>query len=260
MKKWILILLAMLVAGTAQALNPVQESYVERLARGGFISLKDVSQSIYHSGERDTQVLDVLAEVLLQDYQRARGRGELDAVAWGAKALGASGNGRYHGVLSEIDRNNTQRKLSKHVSRALSDVGAPSGEQYQRGMVDLAKLQESGASAARSAPSKKAAPARRQAAAPAAAPAAQGNYESLSLVREGMSMQEVYDLVGPPSATYSRQTGKAWKPFNYRGNDIVRTYALYKNQGRVVFSNTSRYSGVQRVREVIIDPNESGYP
>lgn len=256
MKKWILLLAAMLVAASAQALNPVQENYVERLARGGFVSLKDVSQSIYHSGERDTQVLDVLAEVLLQDYQRASGRGELDAVAWGAKALGASGNGRYHGVLSTIDRNSNERKLEKHVGNALSEVGAPSGEQYQQGMVDLTKLRESGAAASTAAAPRQQAQPRQQ----AAAPAANGNYESLTVVREGMSMQEVFDLAGPPSATYSRQTGKAWKPFNYRGKDIVRTYALYRGQGRVVFSNTSRYSGVQRVREVIIDPNESGYP
>ena len=83
---------------------------------------------------------------------------------------------------------------------------------------------------------------------------------ALSKVKEGMSMQEVYELVGQPSATYTHQTGKAWIPFNFAAKDVSRTVALYKGQGRVIFSLVSAYSGVHRVLEIELNPDESGYP
>ena len=95
----------------------------------------------------------------------------------------------------------------------------------------------------------------------AARPAAAqgGGNENLDIIREGMSMEEVYALIGQPTATTTYQTGKAWIPFNFGAKDLARTVLLYKGQGRVVCSHDG-YSSTSRVLEVIIDPQESGYP
>lgn len=72
-------------------------------------------------------------------------------------------------------------------------------------------------------------------------------------------MQQVYSIIGPPTSTNSHITGKAFIPFNFRGKDSYRSIAHYKGQGRIVFSNSSAYSSDQRVLEVQVDPNESGF-
>lgn len=41
---------------------------------------------------------------------------------------------------------------------------------------------------------------------------------------------------------------------------LVRSYALYKGKGRIVFSTSSRYDHTMRVIEVQPDLNERGYP
>jgi len=67
-------------------------------------------------------------------------------------------------------------------------------------------------------------------------------------------------LIGEPTATTSRMTGKAFRPFNFSGKDNVRMYALYKGVGRLVLSNTSAYTSTYRVIEVIADTTETGFP
>ena len=81
----------------------------------------------------------------------------------------------------------------------------------------------------------------------------------LDIILPGMSLQEVYALVGEPTGTTSYQTGKAWIPFNFGAKDLARTVILYKGQGRVVLSHDG-YSSTSNVLEVILDPAESGYP
>jgi hypothetical protein len=126
---------------------------------------------------------------------------------------------------------------------------------FQPGSVDLANYKDGGSAQRVATPPPAAAGAR------AAKPTSSGKrVVDFSEIHEGMSQNEVEDMIGPPSATTGHMTGKAFAPFNYRGKDTVRMYALYKGVGRIVYSNDSRYSGVYRVREVLPDPNESGYP
>jgi len=252
MRRTIVFLATLLVGGPALALDAAGQRYIEQLTQGGMTSVKNAAQSMYHARETNTEVLDVAAEVLLQNYDRGS---DPDALAWVAKALGQSHNGRYHGVLQEVADSRASKKLLKHVKLALREIGSPSGEPYRKGMVNLATAGSKTASDAK--------PAARQGApapAPAAKPAARNAANGLEVLQKGMSMQEAYDLVGPPTSTTSRATGKAWIPFNYRGADLVRSYALYKGKGRIVFSTSSRYSHTMRIIEIQIDPNERGYP
>ena len=236
----------LLSASQVFALDAVGAMHVDRLVNGGPTSIRDVAKSLYHTGSRDTEVLDVLAEVMLQKY-REGGNTNIDAMAWGAKALGQSGLNSYQSTLQEIVNSDAHRKLKKHASVALKQLNG-TGPQYVKGSVSLDKAAKS---AAKTAPAQAVA---------AKKPAAATGGQSLSVVKHGMSMEEVYALVGQPTATHNYQTGKAWIPFNFKGGDTVRMAALYKGQGRVVFSNESHYSTGYRVTEVLLNPNESGYP
>jgi len=252
MKSPIGFLAMLLLSGTVLAVDVVDQRYIDEMTQGGMASVKDAARSMYNTGETNTQVLDVAAEILLQNYGNAS---DPDAMAWVAKALGRSHNGRYYSVLNEVVHSHADKKLRKHASVALKEIGAASGEQYVKGGVDLVAVRDHKAPASKSAAKNKAAPA---VAAPAAAPAAA--VSGLDVIRKGMSMQEAFALVGAPTSSTSRATGKAWIPFNYKGGDLVRSYALYKGKGRIVFSTNSRYDHTYRVVEVQIDPNERGYP
>ncbi|HHJ38540.1 MAG: hypothetical protein AXA67_08235 [Methylothermaceae bacteria B42] len=78
-------------------------------------------------------------------------------------------------------------------------------------------------------------------------------------VKKGMSEGRVYDLIGQPSEIKTYLTGKTWIPF-YFGPDTHRKEALYKGQGRIVFTPSGALgTGVYKVFKVIYDPTEDGY-
>lgn len=237
---------ALTLAGTALQANALDASgqrYVNQLVQGGPVSIREAAQSIYHSNYRDTETLDVAAEVLLQKYRTASDNTTSDALAWVCKALGVSGNGRYKPVLDEVVANANNRKLDRHCENA-ADSLSPGGAPYTAGSVNLDAYRNGKGQPASSAP---------------VAAVAQGS-GSFGDIRNGMSMDEVNALLGAPSATYSHQTGKAWIPFNFKGKDVARVVALYKGKGRITFSQESVYANVWRVMEVTNNPNESGYP
>lgn len=242
MKRYLLVLLVAVFSVGVQAgdIDVVDQRYIDQLTRGGNTSIKQAAQSIYNTGERDTEVLDVAAEVLLQRYSKA-GKSDIDTLAWVCRALGNSGNGRYYSALQEVADSDAHKKLRKYARNAAKEVGN-SGTQYKKGSVNLKSLKNSSPAAA---------------AKPKPAKASGG--AGLDVIVVGMSMQEVYDLVGQPTATTTHQTGKAWIPFNYGAKDLARTILLYKGQGRVICSHDG-YSSTSKVLEVVIDPEESGYP
>lgn len=250
MRSLIVFLTSLLLSSAVSAMDPAGQRYIEQMTQGGMASVKQAAQSMYNTRETNTQVLDVAAEVLLQNYSNAS---DPDALAWVAKALGKSRNGRYYGVLKEVADSKADKKLRKHTASALKEIGGASGDQYVKGSVNLKTASKSKAPAAGSAAKNKTANA-------GAATPAKTSANGLDVIKKGMSMQEAFDLVGAPTSSSARPTGKAFIPFNFKGGDSVRSYALYKGQGRIVFSSESRYSSNMRVIEVHIDPNERGYP
>jgi len=252
MRSPIVFLTTLLLSGTVFAIDAAGQRYIDQMTQGGMTSVKQSAQSMYNTGETNTQVLDVAAEVLLQNYSSAS---DPDALAWVAKALGKSHNGRYYSALKEVADSRADKKLRKHTATALKEIGAASGDQYVKGGVNLHASSNTKAPAP--APTSSA---KNQAANNAAVAPAKGAANGLDVIRNGMSMQEAFDLVGAPTSTSAKATGKAWIPFNYKGSDLVRSYTLYKGKGRIVFSSASRYDSTMRVIEVQIDPNERGYP
>ncbi|WP_022947431.1 hypothetical protein [Methylohalobius crimeensis] len=78
-------------------------------------------------------------------------------------------------------------------------------------------------------------------------------------VEKEMSEGRVYDLIGQPTEVKTYMTGKSWIPFYY-GPDTHRKEALYKGQGRIVFTASGMWgTGVYKVYQVIYDPTEDGY-
>ncbi|MFH0782941.1 MAG: hypothetical protein V2B20_13475 [Pseudomonadota bacterium] len=244
------LLTLLFVAATCIAVNGSQRS-VEMLVRGGPESQRDVAQSVYNGMERDPEVLEVVAEVLLQTFQKP-GPIQTDATAWLCKALGASGNARYKAVLQQVADKAADKKVRKYASQSLSMLPEGNAAPYIAGTVDLAKLRE-GAINNQEPPKPEP---RTQT---TRSPSGTTNGGSFDRITHGMSMQEVFDLIGQPTATTSRITGKAWAPFYY-GGDTARLFALYKGKGRIIFSNASQFSPVWRVMDIVKDPSESGYP
>ena len=259
------------------ALDEAEKMYVDRMLKGSWISLRDVAQSLYNTGNTNIEVLDVQAETLLERYARSgEDRDAVDAVAWMCRALGASGNSRYRPVLERVENDKVvHRKARGHCEKAAKGLPKEVSNPYTAGTVNLELLRnppppppppapvaagkgKKGAKTAAAAPAAKPAAAAAPAPAPEAAPAAKK--VDFALIREGMSQQEVDSLIGQPTAQTQRLTGKQWQPFNFGAKDLQRLYYLYKGVGRIEFSMKSGYEGVFRVIKVSPDPAETGYP
>ena len=245
------LLISVLFISFAHAYTDAEQYNVDRLVNGGSVSIRTAAKNLYHTGESNPKVLDVLAEVVLQNYQKSD-RNSIDAISWACKALGNSGLSRYRSVLEEVQDKGSHRKLRGYAKKSLAQLGNDGSAQYQRGMVSLEKLKQN--------PSKTASTPKPVQPVQTQAPTGNGNFKPITEVKVGMGMEQAYALVGQPTATTSYQTGKAWIPFNFKGSDVARIAALYKGQGRIVFSNDNAYSASWRVLEVLVDPNESGYP
>jgi hypothetical protein len=71
-------------------------------------------------------------------------------------------------------------------------------------------------------------------------------------IHEGMSDNEVRQILGEPTNREDYITGKNFIPF-YHGSDRSRSNWIYKGKGNVVFTRNS-YSGLLSVIEVHYDP------
>lgn len=271
--RWVWVgLLALCSGASFAALDEAEKTYVDRLLKGGWPSLRGVADSIYSTGNTNPEVLDIVAETLLEKYPRA---GEdpdaVQAMAWMCRALGQSGNSRYRPVLEHVQKDkDAHRKLRGHCEKAAKGLPKEVTNGYVAGTVNLELLRNPPppppppAPAAAQGKGKKKPAAAAAAPAPAAAPAAAAapapKKVDFAIIKEGMSQAEVDGLIGQPTAQTQRMTGKQWQPFNFGAKDLQRLYYLYKGVGRIEFTMKSGYEGVFRVYKITPDPAETGYP
>ena len=78
-----------------------------------------------------------------------------------------------------------------------------------------------------------------------------------SLLKIGMTMKQVENLIGEANDTDSRITGKQFQPF-YFGGDTQRTEAFYKNEGQLTFSNTLPESAANTLIRIVVNPDATG--
>jgi hypothetical protein len=89
----------------------------------------------------------------------------------------------------------------------------------------------------------------------AAAPASGSKFSKLLV---GMHGKEVMDLIGAPSDQKSYQTGKAFIPFHF-GGDNFRIEQHYKGEGILTFSGGGIGDSSMKLIRIAADPSESGY-
>lgn len=232
--------------GSASAALSAGDQYnMQQLLSNNPASIRAAARNIYSQHGAAPQVLDTMAEILLE-HKTEQDRTYVDALAWSCKALAISGQKRYYDAVKSVaDDGKANGKLRKFCSRAASDLGGPQGTQYKQGMVSLGHM----SAQAGKAPAEGAGP----------APMPNAHYKPISVVKAGMSSQEVEALCGPPTSSHDYQTGKAWIPFNFKGSDNYRVVFHYKGQGVITFSNTSAYTSGLRVKSVKLNPADPGY-
>lgn len=242
------------VAGNALALDQSGQRYTTMLASGGPGTISSAAQDIFNTGMKDPEVLDVAAQVLVDIGPKTLlSRDFADAAAWLCKALGISGNARYRPVLETVVKSDINRKTRSHCDKSADMLPKNGGDAFVPGSVNVDSYKDGGKGKPATAASTK------PAAAAKAAPAS-GKPVDLSLVKEGMSQQEVDDLLPAPTAQTTHMTGKQFQPFNFGARDLQRLKYLYKGVGHIEFSMKSGYNGIFRVIAVVPDPNETGYP
>ena len=123
-------------------LTAVDQQYVEQLIKGGPGTLRQVAENMYNTGYRNTEVLDVMAEVVLEKYPLTGGEfTNVDSIAWMCRALGASGNNRYRPVLEKVSDDKTvHRKLRGHCEKASKQLPKGVENSYVAGTVNLELL------------------------------------------------------------------------------------------------------------------------
>ena len=248
----VFLVLCAVGAGSAHALDDSGKRYVGMLTSGGPGTIARAGQDIFNTGSSDPEVLEVTAQVLSDIYLKNPDEREYaDATAWLCKALGNSGNGRYKSLLEKVANGGVHRKTRGHCTKAAANLPA-GGEAFQPGSVDLAKYRAGGGGSSKHS-------ARKSVAKSAPASASHGKVD-FGKVKEGMSTEEVNDLIGPPTNQTTHMTGKQFNPFNFGARDVQRMKFLYKGVGHIEFSLKTAYNGVFRVIEIVPDPSETGYP
>jgi hypothetical protein len=129
-------------ANCLAALTEAEKGYVNQLVTGGPLTIRSVAQNLYNTGNKNTEVLDVAAEVLLEKYP---GAGEIhdvvESLSWVCRALGASGNSRYKPVLEQIENDKAvHRKLRGHCEKGANSLPNQVSNPYAAGTVNLASL------------------------------------------------------------------------------------------------------------------------
>lgn len=117
----ILFLLSFFPLITHAKLTTIENIYIEKLQSGSPIEVKAVAAIIDRSGIRKFEVLDVVADVLLQRYRNATER-EVQAMSRLARTLGNTGNSRYFNTLKEVHDSTYSRKIKKHAGQALKNI------------------------------------------------------------------------------------------------------------------------------------------
>ena len=117
-------------------LSPKEQKLADMLLSGNMTQLRAASKQMYNEKLSNPELLDIAAEILLKKYPHAT-RSDIDPLAWLARAIGASENGRYYSALSLVSSNTTNDKLERHTETALEELPGIEGEQYSAGMYAL---------------------------------------------------------------------------------------------------------------------------
>lgn len=137
MKKVNAMLAALLMSFNAAAeLTTEEQKVAEMLLSEDLSQLKIAAQIVSRREMTNPELIDIMAEVLLRKYATAYPN-EIDTLAWMARAIGSTENGRYYTAINQVVESTDNRKLRRHADSALDDLDDPEGIQYIAGMYKL---------------------------------------------------------------------------------------------------------------------------
>jgi len=239
-----------LAAGDATALTAVEKLFASQLVDGPADEIREAAKSIYSQQIKTRDLLDIATEVLLQHEREGPGSGgssSSEAFGWVCRAIAQSKDGRYRPALEHVAENTKDRKIAKHCRRGYRDLPTGVNDPYVPGSANLDRYRKQAEPATVDVNSLSTAGKR----------ALESGVHPFSLVSDGMTMEEVNELVGRPSDTESRVTGKVAIPF-YEGEDGIRQVSLYQGLGHIVYGRGPD-STSWVVFEIVQDESEPGY-
>jgi hypothetical protein len=118
-----------------------KSQYVTLLYAGGLGLRRLLESWDTQKANVDTELLDIAAERLLQEYRHSSDADTLQGLVLLTKILARSGAGRYATVMQEISQHASHRKLKDATKRSGATLtqGAP---QYLQNRLDLAELRK----------------------------------------------------------------------------------------------------------------------
>jgi hypothetical protein len=227
--------LSLVLSATAFAVKGEHAHYVYSLTSGHPGQIRMALTQIIKARIFDTELMDVVMEVLLLNASNSDSF--LETLGYAFEALRYSRNSRYYTALMSIaDDEMVHKELRKRARSSANKLGEPEGtEQYAARMVDLNKVKiEADAAWEELTKNLKGA----------------DGYESIGVVDPGMTAAEVITHCGQPTAITSPNKSKELSHY------------LYKGQGTIVIRNYSNWTSGRystHVMEVEINENEQGY-
>ena len=142
--KYYPLLAMLLVTSQSFALNDTENRFYQQLISGDLTLVKHAARGIAKRETDSIEILDLMAELLLQHFP-LNYIYEVDSLAWGCRALGASGNPRYQATLETLVAQSENDKLIKYAKKALKQIkksNITEFTQYVAGSVDLKALEK----------------------------------------------------------------------------------------------------------------------
>ncbi|MEM8547185.1 MAG: hypothetical protein AAGF46_03375 [Pseudomonadota bacterium] len=118
-----------------------QKRWVDSLVSEDVSQIRAAAQDIHRARDFDEDLLDVVAEVILETYDEPpTGFIHADALSWSMNVLGASKNWRYYEVLDKVETGGGHKKLRKFAKKNRKALKKSDAAQYKPGTVSLSSL------------------------------------------------------------------------------------------------------------------------
>lgn len=228
MRAWLAMLLCGLPLSAAIAVPvpaPGGHEYAETmlLTSESDFDVRLAAKLLYRPGAKRQSSLDLLAEVVWTTCAGKR-KMEPDALAWSAKALGASGQARYAALLDYCLGKVDDAKGVRYLSEARSALPAGGGASFAGGRVNLAQVRDQAVRGSR--------------------PRSAQVISQFDGLRKGQTIDDVYATLGRPDEVRAetltgRKMGHAYVQirdskdviaFVYRGAGTIR-FAFDEDKG-----------------------------
>ncbi len=179
--------------------------YLTLLASSNPIESKLGTRSLYQDNIIETTIMDIVAEQLYNNISNDKAGHFVDTIAWYAKTLGATQNGRYREVLTWAQSHYANPKIRKYVTEALTKL-SKDAEPYKQGEVSLTALRESLKTYGD-------------------LHVLESENRDFKKIRTGLSLKQVYQLLGTPDAIEDLTVHGGWGM--YRGDALMLILHYY---------------------------------